>query len=202
MTRQGGRFPDALRGLRVAVVAAADQDRDALVGQLRRIGCDVSVAWPAPTESPLGAELVFLQLDHGFHPSKSWALAEAGPAVIAVLEYENPLMLKALTDSGAHGVLVKPLRPSGVLSTLALAQWLHGYHRRLDTKVRKLEDTLKGHRDVAKASRILAELKAVPESQAFDMIRAQATRRRISMAQVAGAIISAQDVLKDLSEGQ
>ncbi|MFN3613925.1 MAG: ANTAR domain-containing response regulator [Rubrimonas sp.] len=200
MTRSGGRFPDALRGLRVAALLAPDQDREALVGQLRRIGCDATVAWPAPAEPPMGAEVVFLQLDHPLHPSKSWTLTEAGPTVIAVLEYENPLMLKTLLDCGAHGVLVKPLRPSGVLATLVLAQSLHGYHRRLGVKVRKLEDTLKAHRDVVKAARILAELKGVPESQAFETIRAQATRRRISMAQVAGAIISAQDVLKDLTE--
>lgn len=200
MKVRGQQLIDALRGLRVAVILAPDHDREVLIGQLRRIGCAPSVVWPAPSDPPQGAELVFLQLDHGAHPSKSWTLNEVGPALIAVLEYENPLMLKALVDSGAHGVLVKPLRATGVLSTLALAQSLHGYHCRLDVKVRKLEDTLKAHRDVAKAARILAEIKGVPESQAFEMIRAQATRRRIAMAQVALAILSAQDVLKDLSE--
>ena len=120
---------------------------------------------------------------------------------MAVLEYENPLMLKALLDSGALAALVKPLRPAGVLSTLVVVNGLRGYLRRQEAKVRKLEETLKAHRDVAKAAKILADLKGVAESQAFEMIRAQATRRRISMAQVASAIINAQDVLKDLSEG-
>jgi two-component system, response regulator PdtaR len=193
------RIVDMLRAMRVAVVHPADQERDALVGQLRRIGCEVHVVWPAPRETPMGADAVFVALDQRCEPARAWAVAEGGPTVIAVVEYENPVMLKALLDSAAHGVLVKPLRPFGILSTLVLARSQHGYNQRMDAKIRKLEDTLKAHRDVAKAAKILAELKGVAESQAFEMIRAQATRRRISMAQVAGAIISAQDVLKDLS---
>ncbi|TGN61856.1 ANTAR domain-containing protein [Paracoccus liaowanqingii] len=201
MTRPGPRVIENLRGLRVAVVHAPDQDCDALSSQLRRIGCEPVPIWPAPVAVPQGVDLVFLQLDHGTHPSKTWALDEAAPAIIVVLEYENPVMLKALLDSGALGVLVKPLRPAGVLSTLVLAQGLGGYLKRQEAKVRKLEESLKAHRDVAKAAKILGELKDVPESQAFELIRNQATRRRISMAQVANAIINAQDVLKDLSEG-
>lgn len=192
---------DALRGLRIAVIHAPDQDGAALLSQLRRIGCEAAPIWPAPVETPRGVDLVFLQLDPGAHPSKSWALDDNGPDIVAVLEYENPLMLKALLDSGALAALVKPLRPAGVLSTLVVVNGLRGYLRRQEAKVRKLEETLKAHRDVAKAAKILADLKGVAESQAFEMIRAQATRRRISMAQVASAIINAQDVLKDLSEG-
>jgi len=193
------RIVDMLRGMRVAVAHPPDQERDALVGQLRRIGCEAHVLWPAPREAPMGADVVFVSLDQHADPARTWAMAEDGPTIIAVVEYENPLMLKALLDSAAHGVVVKPLRPFGILSTLVLARSQHGYNRRMDAKVRKLEDTLKAHRDVAKAARILADLKAIPESQAYEMIRAQATPRRIATAQVACAIISAQDVLKDLS---
>lgn len=190
---------EMLRAMRVAVVHPPDQERDALVGQLRRIGCEVHIVWPAPREAPMGADAVFVVLDQTSAPARAWAVAEGGPTVIAVVEYENPLMLKALLDSAAHGVLVKPLRPFGILSMLVLARSQHGYNRRMETKIRKLEETLKAHRDVAKAARILANLKSVPESQAYELIRAQATRRRVAMAQVAAAIIGAQDMLKDLS---
>lgn len=191
-----------LRGLRVAVIHAPDQDRDALMSQLRRIGCQVQAVWPAPSEPPPGVDLAFLNLDHRFQPMKSWTVAEEAPAIIAILEYENPVMLKALIDMSLHGVLVKPLRPAGILSALVLARWLHGYHRRLDAKVRKLEETIKAQRDISKAARILAEVKSVSESEAFEFIRLQATRRRVSMSEVASSIIGAHDVLKDLTRGE
>ncbi|MFD1483474.1 ANTAR domain-containing response regulator [Paracoccus nototheniae] len=191
-----------LRGLRVAVIHAPDQDGEALIRQLRRIGCQVQAVWPAPIEPPPGIDLVFMNLDHRFQPAKSWAMSEDAPAVVAILEYENPVILKALIVTGVHGVLVKPLRPAGILSTLVLARWLHGYHRRLDSKVRKLEETIKAQRDISKAARILAEVKGVSESDAFETIRNQATRRRISMSEVAASIIGAQDVLKDLSRDE
>ncbi len=200
MSRGGNQVVEMLRDLRVAVIHPPDQDRDALVGQLRRIGCQVLPVWPLPDVPPRGMDLIFLSLDHRFQPMKSWAVDEDAPAVIAILEYENPVILKALVDTGVHGVLVKPLRPAGVLSTLTLGRWLHGYHRRLEAKVRKLEETIKAQRDISKAARILAEVKGVPESDAFETIRAQATRRRISMADVAASIINAQDVLKDMSK--
>lgn len=200
MSRGESRVVEMLRDLRVAVIHAPDQDRDALVGQLRRIGCQVLPVWPLPDMPPRGMDLIFLSLDHRFQPTKSWAVDEDAPAVVAILEYENPVILKALVDTGVHGVLVKPLRPAGVLSTLTLARWLHGYHRRLEAKVRKLEETLKAQRDISKAARILAEVKGVTESDAFETIRIQATRRRISMAEVAASIINAQDVLKDMAK--
>lgn len=202
MNRSENQVIDTLRGLRVAVIHAPDQDRDALISQLRRIGCQVQAVWPAPGEPPLGMDVVFLHLDHRFLPTKSWAVAEEAPAIIAILEYENPVMLKAFIDMNVHGVLVKPLRAAGILSALVLARWLHGYHRRLDNKVHKLEETIKSQRDISKAARILAEVKNVSESEAFEVIRLQATRRRIPMSEVASSIIGAQDVLKDLSSGE
>ncbi|WP_223479611.1 ANTAR domain-containing response regulator [Oricola indica] len=189
-----------LRGLKVSVIHAADRERDLLVNQLRRIGCQVSPIWPMPDAPPQGMEMVIMDLDHRFQPVKSWSVEENAPVLIAMLEYEDPVTVKALLDAGVHGVLVKPLRPAGILSTLSLACWLHGYHQRLEAKVRKLEITIKAQRDISKAARILAALQDVPESDAFESIRSQATRQRIPMADVAASIIGAQDILKDLSK--
>jgi len=48
------RIVDMLRGMRVAVAHPPDQERDALVGQLRRIGCEAHVLWPTPIRRALG----------------------------------------------------------------------------------------------------------------------------------------------------
>ena len=92
--------------------------------------------------------------------------------------YENPTVLRRLLDSTAHGVINKPIRSFGILSSLVLARSLHGYTRRLEGKVQKLEETLKARRDVDKAVKILVTLKKIGEAEAYELIRAQATQKR------------------------
>jgi AmiR/NasT family two-component response regulator len=64
--------------------------------------------------------------------------------------------------------------------------------------VQKLEETLKARRDVDKAVKILVGLKQVSELEAYELIRQQATQKRIPVAQVATTIIGAQEVLGGL----
>ena len=79
-----------------------------------------------------------------------------------------------------------------------LARSAHGYARRLQGKVQKLEETLKARRDVDKAVKILVALKKIGETEAYELIRQQATQKRLSMAQIAATIIGAQEVLGGL----
>jgi two-component system, response regulator PdtaR len=79
-----------------------------------------------------------------------------------------------------------------------LARSMRGYTRRLESKVQKLEETLKARRDVDKAVKILVTLKRVSEAEAYELIRSQATQKRLSMAEVATTIIGAQDVMAGL----
>ena len=76
------------------------------------------------------------------------------------------MTLKALLDWKAHGVVNKPIRPFGIMSSLVLARALGSYHARLEAKVNKLEETLRARRDVEKAIRILMELKSIEEGHA------------------------------------
>ena len=109
----------------------------------------------------------------------------SGPTFVAIVDYENPTVLRRLLDSNAHGVINKPIRSFGILSSLVLARSLRGYTRRLEGKVQKLEETLKARRDVDKAVKILVALKKIGEVEAYELIRAQATQKRLSMAQIA-----------------
>ncbi len=56
--------------------------------------------------------------------------------------------MKLLLDTHAHGVITRPFRSSGILSTLVLARSAQGFQDRLQSKVRKLEETIKARRSV------------------------------------------------------
>ena len=192
------RLIEELRGARVLVVHPRDAEGDALIDQLKRIGCNVRGMWPPPAELPGDVDTVFHLVETAETPAFVASASEDGPTFVAIVDYENPTVLKRLLDTNAHGVVNKPFRPSGILSTMVLARSLRGYTRRLEGKVAKLEETLKARRDVDKAVKILVSLKKISEAEAYELIRSQATQKRLSMAQVATTVIGAQDVLTGL----
>jgi AmiR/NasT family two-component response regulator len=192
------RLMEDLRGARVLVVHPRDAEGDALIDQLKRIGCNVRGLWPPPAEIPRDVDTVFHLVEAAETPDFTATATDDGPTFVAIIDYENPTVLKRLLDSNAHGVVNKPIRPFGILSSLVLARSAHGYARRLQGKVQKLEETLKARRDVDKAVKILVTLKKIGETEAYELIRQQATQKRLSMAQIAATIIGAQEVLGGL----
>jgi AmiR/NasT family two-component response regulator len=191
--RQGGAseraFIDQLRSTRVLVVHPADQDGEVLVRQLRRIGCQVRTVWPPPANLPEDLDAVFLLVERAGSEALPWCVGEADPVLIAVMEYENPTLLKGLLDSGAVAVVNKPIRATGLLSTLVLARAMGAYDRRMQVKIRKLEDQLRSRRAIERATRLVMKLKGLNEADAYELMRRQATRARLSLGDVATRIL-------------
>jgi AmiR/NasT family two-component response regulator len=191
------RLIEDLRGARVLVIHPRDSEGEALIDQLKRIGCNVRGVWPPPAAIPHDIDTVFQLVETS--EDTLFAAADDHPlTLIAIVDYENPTILKRLLDSNAHGVVNKPIRSFGILSSLVLARSLRGYTRRLEGKVQKLEETLKARRDVDKAVKILVGLKKIGEFEAYELIRQQATTRRLTMAEIAVSIINAQEMLGGL----
>lgn len=187
-----------LRDTRVGVIHPPDGDGGDLVRHLQRIGVQTRPVWPPPAHLPAPLDAVFFLLDGDLKSSMPWRSSEPQPALIAIVDYENPTVLKALIDSNANAVLVRPIRPSGILSSLVLALSQKSYETRLNAKVAKLEETLKARREVEKATRILMGLKSISESEAYQLIRRQATNKRVSIQVIASSIIRASEMLDGL----
>jgi len=187
-----------LRGARVLVIHPRDAEGEALIDQLKRIGCNVHGVWPPPATIPRDIDTVFQFVESSEEPAFPAISDEHSPTLVAIVDYENPTILKRLLDSNAHGVVNKPIRSFGILSSLVLARSLRGYTRRLEGKVQKLEETLKARRDVDKAVKILVGLKKISEFEAYELIRQQATQKRLAMADIAVSIINAQEMLGGL----
>jgi AmiR/NasT family two-component response regulator len=155
-------------------------------------------AWPLPPRMPEGIDTVFLSIDEIPANHLAAFLDGCDPAIIAIGTYESPTSLKTIIDLNAHGVISKPLRALGILTQFALARYRHGYEGRLNNKVRKLEETLKGRRLIEKAIRILAGTNGIDEDHAYRLVRDQATEKRITMVSVAEAIIAAHETMNGL----
>jgi AmiR/NasT family two-component response regulator len=189
-----------LRGMRVLVIHPADHEIDELVRHLRRIGCQARLLWPAPPALPPDADVVFFAICPTGPAVVLQPAPGAEPSLIAIVDYENPTALKSLLDSNAHCFINKPIRPSGILSSLVMARALHGYQGRLLAKVAKLEETLRSRREIERATRILMEVKGLSEDRAYQLIRQQATAQRLTVGVVARSIITAHRVFEDSPE--
>lgn len=110
-----------------------------------------------PSE-PLGdVDVILFQITQELEGNKIWSGASVNAALIAISDYESPTILKLLLDTRAHGVISKPFRSSGILSTLVLARASYSYQERLQGKIDKLELTIKSRRQIEKAIRVLVE---------------------------------------------
>lgn len=187
-----------LRGLRVDVIHPPDSEGVSLVEHLRRIGCTVSTAWPVPEALAPMADVVLLAIDHDSREPLRRLLKgrdRITPTLIAIVGYENPSVLQLVLEAGAHAVIERPVRPFGLLTQLAVARSLWLQQQEALRRAQTLERKLAGIQRVQRAKSILMDGHGLSEDAAHQNIRKQAMGKRISMEEVADAIIGANKLL-------
>jgi AmiR/NasT family two-component response regulator len=188
-----------LRGLRVHVVHPPDSERTKLVEHLRRIGCMAEVQWPVPDCWADGVDIVLLAIEHDVRKEILQLLKSNDgnrPTLIAVVSYEDPSTLQLVLEAGAVAVIERPIRPFGLLTNLTIARSLWLERRETDKRIRKLERKLSGLQRIQKAKAILMDGQGLTEADAYESIRRQAMAKRLSMDDMAAAIIHANELLQ------
>lgn len=191
-----------LRSLNVLVLHPRDADADDLIQQLNRIGCVVEALWPFPDALPEGTDVVFVGVNESVPSSLNKLFAMRPyhrPTLIGLVSYENPSVLGGLLELGVQAVLSKPLRASGVLSSLLIAR--HAWLQRIESlkAEEKLRLKLEQVNTVTQAKFILMRHHGINEKEAYKIIRSHAMARRTSTVDIANAIINADDVLNNLT---
>lgn len=185
-----------LRSLQVVVFHPDDADGQELLGQLRRIGCQVKAFWPPQDRLPDDADVVFFAMrPEVLSLEPAWARRDNPPPVIAVVNYENPSTVESVLRINAQGVVGSPVKSFGLLTSIVVAVAQAERHRERDKYVAKLELRLAGLRKIAKAKTILMQTRNVTEEEAYKLIREQAMSKRLTTEEIADAIIRANDVL-------
>ena len=185
-----------LRSLRVAVLHPDDSDGLHLIQQLQRIGCQTQAFWPPPPMLPDTIDVVFVAVRPDIvHRDMTWRTPEMRAALIAIVTYENPTIVQTVLELGAHAVMPAPVRSFGVLSTLVIARGVQHELSSQLKQIRKLDTRLQGQRRLAEAKAVLMQTRHISEDAAYDLIRAQAMAKRMSMDEIALAIINANEIL-------
>ncbi len=187
-----------LRGLNVLVIHPADRERDNLIQHLHRIGCQVRALWPPPDSLDERVDILLFAISHGVRDRflklrRSWSADP--PTLLALVDYEDPSTLQLVLESGAVTSIGKPIRPFGLLTNLVIARATWQQQRNDGMKLAKLESKLAGIRKINKAKSILMQSQGIAEEEAYNSIRAQAMSKRLSMDEIATAIINANELL-------
>lgn len=185
-----------LRTLKIAVIHPDDEDGRLLTQQLQRIGCLVQAFWPPMQTLPGNFDIAFVAVrPEILNVQFDWAKREDAPMILAVVNYENPTIVEAVLELGATAVLPSPIRSFGLLSALVVAREAHKENRSLCRRLHKAEVKLLGVRSIADAKAILMKTHGLSESEAYDLIRDQAMSKRVTIEDVALAIVNASEVL-------
>ena len=185
-----------LRSLSVVVFHPEDQDGQELIGQLQRIGCQVKAFWPPLDKLPDGVDLVFLAVrPEVLSIDLPWLRREGSPPVIAVVTYENPVIVEAVLKLNAYGVIASPVKSFGLLTTMVVAVNQSENAKERAKYVVRLEQRLAGQRKIAKAKAILMQSRNITEEDAYNLIRNRAMTKRVTTEEIADAVIKANEIL-------
>ncbi|EAQ01512.1 hypothetical protein OB2597_01447 [Pseudooceanicola batsensis HTCC2597] len=187
-----------LRSLSVAVVHPPDANGQTILDQLGRIGCRTDHIWPPEKGLASKVDVVFAGVFFDSQEQMKAMLRRAekpAPAIIAVIDYENPAMLELVLELGAVAVTSKPVRSFGIMTNMVVARDCQQRQIDLQQKMAKLEKKLAGQKIIAKAKSILMEMHGFSEAAAFETIRKQAMSKRTSIEDMAQAIINANELL-------
>ncbi len=186
-----------LRTLRILVLQPKRIDGDELCRHLERIGCQVKVNWPPPVELPEDTDVVFVFLRPIVEDDieLNWNADDPPAVLIAVVDYENPIIVDRLLRLQAQAVIGLPLRTFGILANVLLSVNNHKREKRLRTRLERMNTKLKAHRDIDKAKSILMVANNMSEHTAYQTLREQAMNKRTTIEAIAMAIINASDLL-------
>lgn len=205
MTQRGGQDRSrnkgllrTLRELQVLVLHPPDRDGEELVRQLRRIGCQTVCQWPPEGQIDPAVEVVFMLMDRA-RAARDIAGEDAEPfALIGIVDYEDPAVLDRMIDDRVRGVVTKPIRAFGILSTLVTARAGHREAKRMGQRLRKLEDTIRARREIERCIRILMDAQGLSEADAYRLLQQKAMQQQQPLGAVAASIVNAHAVFAGL----
>jgi len=181
--------------LRIAIIAARDDDGERLIRELQRLRCTIKHIWPMPPQIPVQFDVIFCTLSPDLPQRLPWIPGEPAAALVVVDPGDGSIDLGLLHNCAAHGVLHYPATPRSVEVALSLARGHFLYEKRLRGRIDKLDESLRTMRSVERAKSLLIRIKNMTEEEAYDYLRKQAMERRVTIGAVARAVVDSIELL-------
>jgi len=188
------------RQLRAVVVHPRDNNGELLIRQLQRVGCRVDNLWPPIGRIGANVDIVLCLVKPETRQLASSLGEEPNAAMVAVVEQDDPGTLQLLADFTPQAVIHAPFNGAALLTNILVARNNSRYQRRLQSKISKLEETLRSVRKVERAKSILMALRKIDEAEAYAYLRDQAMKKRLPIGAIASVVVDSNDVLAEGDE--
>jgi AmiR/NasT family two-component response regulator len=124
-----------------------------------------------------------------------WLRRDGSPPAIPVVNYENPVIVEAVLQLNAYGVIASPVKSFGLLTSIVVAVNQAEKARTREKYIARLEQRIAGLRKINKAKAILMNTRGLSEDDAYKIIRDQAMSKRVTAEEIADAVINANEIL-------
>jgi AmiR/NasT family two-component response regulator len=125
-------------------------------------------------------------------------LHESGPPIISVANFENPTLIDEALRIGVMAILMAPIKPSGLLSTIITTLNQHAKNSRNSHRISQLEQKIVNLKVLEEAKRILIAKQRISENEAYELIRSQAMSQRMPIEDIARDIIQSEKIMSKI----
>lgn len=186
-----------LQGLRVTLDTDSEEQLDALLRELARLRVEVTRVDSRHGDLAAGGDIILCDYSPDLEARLPWAVGEATAALIVMLPQHEPICSAVLEAATPDAVLARPFTANAVKASVVMGYSQFRYECRLRGKAAKLEDSLRAVRAVEQAKAIVMSTRLMSSEQAYQYIRSQAMARRVTVSQLAEAIVSSYGILGD-----
>lgn len=116
-------------------------------------------------------------------------MKEAPCAIVMLTAFSDKELIERAKDAGTMAYLVKPFDPKDLLPAVEVALSRHQELLSLEDSIADLQDRLSTRKQVDRAKGLLMEKMELTEPEAFRWIQKTSMDRRLSMREVADAVI-------------
>jgi AmiR/NasT family two-component response regulator len=185
-------------GWHAIVLHRNDSNTEKLARQLKLLGFNVAVSW-GPLAANEKIDVAFVDADQGWDGLLPWKGAENAPCpVVALLGSEAPSRIAWAMALGAGAILAKPIATSAIFPALVMAIHIHEERRGVKEQLGHYEERIRMRPLIHRAVAILMNTRNLSESEAYEVLRSNAMRRRLALENVAAAYLAGQDTLPEV----
>ena len=154
---------------------------------------DEAMRLAAMTRPDVAIVATYFQNGEGFHLVGRLATEHGIPSILLLRAGDRTVMSRA-TESGAMGLLIRPVDPAALLAVMELAVCRFQETLVLRREAEALRRMLEFRKVIERAKGLLMEMEDIPEKEAFARLRQKSMDTQRPMAEIARAVILAAEV--------
>jgi len=187
----------SFRSLQIVAFMPESAEGTDVLAHLKRMGSQVSQQWPPPKTVPPDIDVVFIAVRPLIEDDIEfdWDINDPPAALVAIVDYENPLIAEATLNLNVQATIGMPFRPFGLMINVLLSIANFKREQKLVADAKTLKSKMMSVYDTERAKLIVSQKYAVGGDAAYKIIRKQAMNKRTSIESIVQAIIAADEVL-------